>query len=86
MRNIDDILVAAHKAMDASLREAYEAGRAHTATELKARMAAFFDGLVAESGSHSAHGETPPVNDSQHQDDHQHHGDHQHQGDHHHHD
>jgi hypothetical protein len=78
MRSIDDILSAAQKAMATSLHEAYEAGRAHTATELKARMAAFFDGLVAESESHAAHAETPPANDSHHHDDHQHHGDHQH--------
>ena len=75
MRSIDDILAAAHKAMDASLREAYEAGRAHNAAELKARMAAFFDGLVAESKSHSAPG---PVNNSQHHDDHRPQGDHHH--------
>jgi hypothetical protein len=54
MHNIDAILAAAHKAMAASLHEAFEAGRAHTATELKARMAAFFDELVAEAGTHSA--------------------------------
>jgi hypothetical protein len=78
MRSIDDILSAAQKAMAASLHEAYEAGRAHTATELKARMAAFFDGLVAESESHAAHAETPPANDSHHHDDHQHHDNHQH--------
>jgi hypothetical protein len=78
MRSIDDILSAAQKAMAASLHEAYEAGRAHTATELKARMAAFFDGLVAESESHTAHAETPPANDSHHHDDHQHHDNNQH--------
>jgi hypothetical protein len=54
MRNIDDILVAAQKAMAASLHEAFEAGRAHTATELKSRMAAFFEGLVAEAETHAA--------------------------------
>jgi hypothetical protein len=49
MRNIDDILAAAQKkAMVASLHEAFEAGKAHTATELKARMVAFFEGLVLE--------------------------------------
>jgi hypothetical protein len=54
MRNIDDILVAAHKAMAASLHEAFEAGRAHTASELKARMAAFFEGLAAEAETSAA--------------------------------
>jgi hypothetical protein len=54
MRNIADILVAAHKAMAASLHEAFEAGRAHTASELKARMAAFFEGLAAEAETSAA--------------------------------
>ena len=70
MRNIDDILVAAHKDMAASLHEAYEAGRAHTATELKSRMAAFFEGLVAEAEtavSNSApHPNAPPGEEQHH--------------------
>src|SRR5208282_3109944 len=49
MRNIDDIISMAQKAMAASLHEAFEAGRARTASELKSRMAAFFEGLVAEA-------------------------------------
>jgi hypothetical protein len=74
MHNIDAILAAAHKAMAASLHEAFEAGRAHTATELKARMAAFFDGLVAEAGTHSApHTDSPSSEASHHHEDHQHH-------------
>jgi hypothetical protein len=65
MRNIDDILVAAHKTMATSLHEAFEAGRAHTASELKSRMAAFFEGLVAEAETHAAapaapHPDAPP--------------------------
>jgi hypothetical protein len=58
MRNIDDIIVAAHKAMAASLHEAFEAGRAHTAHELKSRMAAFFEGLAAEAETNAAAAET----------------------------
>jgi hypothetical protein len=58
MRNIDDIIVAAHKAMAASLHEAFEAGRAHTANELKSRMAAFFEGLAAEAETHVGEAET----------------------------
>jgi hypothetical protein len=50
MRTIEDIIADAQKATAASMREAFEAGRAHTAAELKTRMAAFFDGLV--SGTH----------------------------------
>ncbi len=62
MRNIDDILAAAHKAMTASVYEAYEAGRAHTATELKSRMAAFIVGLVAEAKTAALH--TAPHTDA----------------------
>jgi len=58
MRNIDDIIVAAHTAMAASLHEAFEAGRAHTAHELKSRMAAFFEGLAGEAETKSAGAET----------------------------
>jgi hypothetical protein len=63
MRNIDDILVAAHKAMAASLHEAFEAGSAHTAGELKARMAAFFDGLPAEAEARAASPSAPHVDE-----------------------
>jgi hypothetical protein len=54
MRSIDDILVGAHKAMAASLHEAFDAGRAHAVTELKAKMASFFEGLAAEAEGHVA--------------------------------
>ena len=47
MRTIDEIVAATLKTTETSLREAFEAGRAHTASALKARMAAFFDGLTA---------------------------------------
>ena len=71
MRNIDEIIADAQKAVATSMREAFEAGRAHTAAELKTRMAAFFDGLV--SGTHH---EGPA--------DHQHNGQsHDQQGEHH---
>jgi len=58
MRNIDDIVSAACKALTASLHEAFEAGRAHTANELKSRMAAFFEGLAAEAETNAAGAET----------------------------
>ncbi|HYA73890.1 MAG TPA: hypothetical protein VEF36_12115 [Roseiarcus sp.] len=72
MRNIDDIIVAAHKAMAASLHEAFEAGRAHTASELKSRMAAFFEGLVTEAETRAAapsapQAETPSSEEQHHQ-------------------
>jgi hypothetical protein len=66
MRNIDDIIVAAHKAMASSLHEAFEAGRAHTASELKSRMAAFFEGLVAEAETHAAPPPEAPPSEEQH--------------------
>jgi hypothetical protein len=73
MRNIDDIIAAVHKATEASLREAFEAGRAHTASELKSRMAAFFEGLASEAEAHAA---APPPHEGQHQ---EHHDDGHHQ-------
>jgi hypothetical protein len=49
MRTIDEIVAATLKTTEASLREAFEAGRAHTASALKNRMAAFFEGLISEA-------------------------------------
>jgi hypothetical protein len=46
MRNMDEILAETQMAVSASLHQASEAGRAHTASEFKSRMAAFFEGLV----------------------------------------
>lgn len=54
MRNIDDIISVAQKALAASLHEAFEAGRARSASELKSRMAAFFEGLAAEAETSAA--------------------------------
>jgi hypothetical protein len=63
MRTIDEIVTATLKTTEASLREAFEAGRAHTASALKARMAAFFEGLISEAegkvAAVSGHGEPP---------------------------
>jgi hypothetical protein len=63
MRTIDEIVSATLKTTEASLREAFEAGRAHTASALKARMAAFFEGLISEAegkvAAVSGHGEAP---------------------------
>jgi hypothetical protein len=61
MRTIDEIVAATVKTTEAALREAFEAGRAHTASALKARMAAFFEGLISEAEGKVAvgHGEPP---------------------------
>jgi hypothetical protein len=65
MRTIDEIVAATLKTTEASLREAFEAGRAHTASALKNRMAAFFEGLISEAEGKIAavaaqpHGEPP---------------------------
>jgi hypothetical protein len=66
MRNIDEILAETQKAVSASLHQAFEAGRAHTASELKSRMAAFFDGLVAEA--HTESHPAPPSDEDHHTD------------------
>jgi hypothetical protein len=66
MRTIDEIVAATLKTTEASLRESFEAGRAHTASALKARMAAFFEGLISEAEGKVAavtgtsHSEPPP--------------------------
>jgi hypothetical protein len=66
MRTIDEIVAATLKTTEASLREAFEAGRAHTASALKARMAAFFEGLISEAegkvaaATGTTHSEPPP--------------------------
>ncbi len=49
MRTIDEIVATTLKTTELSLREAFEAGRAHTASALKNRMAAFFEGLISEA-------------------------------------
>ena len=60
MRTIDEIVAATIKTTEASLREAFEAGRAHTASALKNRMAAFFEGLISEAEGKIAAVASPP--------------------------
>ena len=60
MRTIDEIVAATLKTTEASLREAFEAGRAHTASALKNRMAAFFEGLISEAEGKIAAVAAPP--------------------------
>ena len=60
MRTIDEIVAATLKTTEVSLREAFEAGRAHTASALKARMAAFFEGLISEAEGKVTAATAPP--------------------------
>lgn len=67
MRSVDDIVADAQKAVGALLREAFEAGKAHTTSDLKAKVVAFFDGLTM-TGEAVAHAEPPgdsPANGTQ---------------------
>ena len=74
MRTIDEIVAATLKTTEASLREAFEAGRAHTASALKNRMAAFFEGLISEAEGKIAavaappHSPEPPASEPHHAD------------------
>lgn len=54
MRNFDELVADAQKALAHSLREAFDAGRAHTASELKHRMAALFEDLISGPVAHGA--------------------------------
>jgi flagellar biosynthesis/type III secretory pathway protein FliH len=58
MRSLDDIIAGAQETVARALREAFDEGRAHTASELKNRMAALFEDLV--SGHVGAHQESAP--------------------------
>ncbi|MGA2043680.1 MAG: hypothetical protein ABSG83_09935 [Roseiarcus sp.] len=77
MRSIDDILAEAQKSVTASLREAFEAGRRHAASELKAGMLAYFDGLAGspERAGHEGSHVEPPSSEEHHR-----HHDHPHDG------
>jgi hypothetical protein len=71
MRNFDELVADAQKALALSLREAFDAGRAHTASELKHRMAALFEDLI--SGPVAPHSPAPPpAPEHEGQDQHQH--------------
>ena len=85
MRSIDDILADAQKSVAASFHEAFEAGRSHAASELKARMVAFFDGLTSppESAAHEEPHVDAPSSEEHHHDAHRHDDPHRHDGEHH---
>jgi len=56
MRSIDDIIADAQNSLGHSLREAFDAGRDHVASELRRRMASLFDELAgggAATGEHA---------------------------------
>jgi hypothetical protein len=66
MRNFDELVADAQKALAVSLKEAFDAGRAHTASELKNRMAALFEDLISGPvASHSQPTPPPPGHDGQ---------------------
>ena len=65
MRNFDELVADAQKALALSLREAFDAGRAHTASELKHRMAALFEDLISGPATHGH--QAPPSHDGQNQ-------------------
>jgi hypothetical protein len=62
MRTIEELVAAAQKATAESLHEAFQAGRARAASDLKLKMASFFEGLIAEAGSQPASGPPAPSN------------------------
>jgi hypothetical protein len=69
MRGLDEIVADAQKAVEVSLREAFDAGRSHTASELKSRMAALFEDLVSgHVGTHREPTHSTPLPDGQHSD------------------
>ena len=55
MRSIDDIIADAQNSLGHSLREAFDAGRDHVASELRRRMASLFDELAGggATGEHA---------------------------------
>ncbi len=72
MRTIDEIIAESHKATEAALREAFEAGKAHATTDLKSKVVAFFETLGHTAETHTE----PQPAPEQHWDNPEHHGDH----------
>ena len=46
MHTIEEIIAEAQRAVAASLREAFDAGRHHQATEMREKFVAFFEGVI----------------------------------------
>ncbi len=65
MRNFDELVADAQKALALSLREAFDAGRAHTASELKHRMAALFEDLISGPATHGHPAPSAPAPEGQ---------------------
>ena len=69
MRSIEEIVAAAQKAVATSLQEAFDAGKAHTASELKRRMAAVFEELISgDAEARAEPGHAPASHEPQHPD------------------
>jgi hypothetical protein len=52
MRSVDEIVAAAQKALDSSIREAFAAGQRQVASDLRHKMEALFEGLIESGLSH----------------------------------
>jgi hypothetical protein len=70
MRTVDEIVAETQKSVEHAIREAFNAGRDHTASELKRRMVALFEGLI---GGEPAHAPAPDGGHGEHQEHHEHH-------------
>jgi Protein of unknown function (DUF2934) len=68
MRTVDEIVAETQKAVEHAIREAFNAGRDHTASELKRRMVALFEGLISGEP-----GPTPDATHGEHHEQHEHH-------------
>jgi hypothetical protein len=66
MRSIDDIIADAQKSLGHSLREAFDAGRDHVASELKRRMAGLFEELAGGASSATAEHAQPATHEGRH--------------------
>jgi hypothetical protein len=66
MRSIDDIIADAGKSLEHSLREAFDAGRNHAASELKRRMAGLFEELAKADSSATTEHAQPTTHERRH--------------------
>jgi hypothetical protein len=66
MPSLDEIITDAQKTLEVSIRQAFDAGRSHTSSELKKRMAALFDDLVGgHVGTHREATHSAPSHEGQ---------------------
>jgi hypothetical protein len=73
MRTVDEIVSETQKTVEHAIREAFNAGRDHTASELKRRMVALFEGLIGGEPGHGSADAGHSEHQEQHQDHHEHH-------------